>query len=116
MKKQAENQNLQWTPLPPEKGRVQASLCAKGWPWASPLKAEMEAIRMGVETAWAMGYKNMLIGTDSEGVVRLLQSDSLGPPQMTFNQHYSIVGHVSELKNVSEDESFRPNRSDKTTD
>ncbi|KAK1280562.1 hypothetical protein QJS04_geneDACA019758 [Acorus gramineus] len=65
-----------------------------GWPWASPLKAEMEAVRMGAETAWAMGYKNMLIGTDSEGVVRLLQSDSLGPPQVQ-----NILERVKRVKN-----------------
>ncbi|KAK1306467.1 hypothetical protein QJS10_CPA10g01111 [Acorus calamus] len=51
-----------------------------GWPWATPLRMEAEAIRLGVRFMRGQGIPISCICSDSLSLVQLLQSGSPGPP------------------------------------
>ncbi|KAK1310760.1 hypothetical protein QJS10_CPA08g00493 [Acorus calamus] len=53
-----------------------------GWPWATPLRMEAEAIRLGVRFMRKQGIHIFRICSDSLSLIQLLQSSSPGPPQV----------------------------------
>ncbi|KAK1325721.1 GDSL esterase/lipase [Acorus calamus] len=53
-----------------------------GWPWATPLRMEAEAIRLGVRFMRGQGIPISCICSDSLSLIQLLQSGSPGPPQV----------------------------------
>ncbi|KAK1325136.1 hypothetical protein QJS10_CPA01g01197 [Acorus calamus] len=53
-----------------------------GWPWATPLRMEAEAIRLGVRFMQGQGIPISCICSDSLSLIQLLQSGSPGPPQV----------------------------------
>ncbi|KAK1282042.1 hypothetical protein QJS10_CPB22g00986 [Acorus calamus] len=54
----------------------------EGWPWATPMRMEAEAIRIGLRFACTLGIKQIKICSDSLSVIQTLQVDGLGPPQI----------------------------------
>ncbi|KAK1324521.1 hypothetical protein QJS10_CPA01g00702 [Acorus calamus] len=54
----------------------------EGWPWATPMRMEAEAIRIGLRFACTLGIKQIKICSDSLSVIQTLLVDGLGPPQI----------------------------------
>ncbi|KAK1326632.1 hypothetical protein QJS10_CPA01g03023 [Acorus calamus] len=54
----------------------------EGWPWAPPFRMEVEAIRMGLKFACAVGFANIQVCSDCLPVIQILQAGSPGPPQI----------------------------------
>ncbi|KAK1309680.1 hypothetical protein QJS10_CPA08g00451 [Acorus calamus] len=53
-----------------------------GWPWASPVTAEAEGIRAGLDFANKRGFSDIIVGTDAAQIVKLLSSSAPGPPHL----------------------------------
>ncbi|KAK1296204.1 hypothetical protein QJS10_CPB15g00958 [Acorus calamus] len=52
------------------------------WPWATPIRAEAEAIRLGLHQARTAQLKHILVCTDAETLLCALSSPGPGPPQL----------------------------------
>ncbi|KAK1308804.1 hypothetical protein QJS10_CPA09g00704 [Acorus calamus] len=52
------------------------------WPWAAPIRAEAEVIRLGLHQARTAQLKHILVCTDAETLLCALSSPGPGPPQL----------------------------------
>ncbi|KAK1324750.1 hypothetical protein QJS10_CPA01g01706 [Acorus calamus] len=72
------------------------------WPWASPLRAELEAIRMGIQACRSWGGNQMIVCSDSQLLITLLQGTGMGPSILQDS-----IEHIRTMVDVSESVVFR---------
>ncbi|KAK1324739.1 hypothetical protein QJS10_CPA01g02021 [Acorus calamus] len=67
------------------------------WPWASPLRAELEAIRMGIQACRSWGGNQMIVCSDSHLLITLLQGTGMGPSILQHSiEHFRTMVDASE--------------------
>ncbi|KAK1325527.1 hypothetical protein QJS10_CPA01g01986 [Acorus calamus] len=52
------------------------------WPWAGVLKAELGGILLGITEALRMGFRDIIVCSDAEIILRLLRSTETGTPSL----------------------------------
>ncbi|KAK1324682.1 hypothetical protein QJS10_CPA01g01376 [Acorus calamus] len=64
-----------------------------GWPWATPLKMEAEAIRLGIRFLQGLGITQATVCTDALTLLQVFQMGGFDPPQIQ-----EIVAEICEWK------------------